>query len=356
MPTFCRHNRFIERCPICSATLPQALQGARRPPRAKSAGRAGRAGTDAAAGARAGGAGGAGEAARERRPRGAEHVRVRREERATQDGYSSPLLQGVRSSADALRLTEEIAFANGRLLALAADPPGLYGELRALAEHDLERATWGCFLTAYLSPLQYGDGEDPFAAIRVVFAAGAEHGGLPEAGELASLQELALGPRTSHERSRGQETLIAYLHWAERGGHAAAFRGDPAWTPERRFQRLFERLALPGLQRAARYELLLLLGRLALYELRADSLALASARANDSEDLTTQGAKRVFAIGDALLLERRAADLARAAQVPAEALELALANWAAGERATLGFPADALDEATFERVGAALGL
>ena len=345
MPTFCRHNRFIERCPICSATLPQALQGSGRPARSSSASRAG-AGPRKPPSARAASGGGS---------RAGAALRVRREERATQDGYSSPLLQGVRSSADALRLTEEIAFANGRLLALAADPPGLYGELRELAQQDIERATWACFLLAYLSPLQQDQGEDPFSSIRTVLAAGAQRG-LPDAGELASLDELALGPLTSHERSRGTETLVAYLQWVQRSGHAAVFSGDAAWTPERRFQRLFERLALPGFQRAGRYELLVLLGRLGLYELRADSLALASARAQGSDDLTTQGAKRVFAIGDPLLLERRAAALAQAADVPAEALELALANWAAGERATLGFPADALDEACFERVGAVLGL
>ena len=47
-------------------------------------------------------------------------------------------------------------------------------------------------------------------------------------------------------------------------------------------------------------------------------------------------AKRVFGIGDPLLLDRRAATLAEAASVPLEALDLALANWASPQRATLG--------------------
>jgi len=114
------------------------------------------------------------------------------------------------------------------------------------------------------------------------------------------------------------------------------------------------------LGRAPRYELLVLLGRLRLFELRADSLALALAAGargvGAEDDLTTQAAKRVFAIGDPLLLERRAAALAEEAQVPLEALDLALANWAAGERASLGFPPETLDQAALTRVQRALGL
>ncbi len=40
MPTFCRHNRFIERCPICSKTLPGRAPGASASPRAKTSARA----------------------------------------------------------------------------------------------------------------------------------------------------------------------------------------------------------------------------------------------------------------------------------------------------------------------------
>ena len=55
-------------------------------------------------------------------------MRVRREGRAEQDGYSSELIPGVHASADARRLVEEIAFSSARLRALAEKPPGLYGE------------------------------------------------------------------------------------------------------------------------------------------------------------------------------------------------------------------------------------
>ncbi len=132
---------------------------------------------------------------------------------------------------------------------------------------------------------------------------------------------------------------------------AAAFTGDSGWTGERRFERIFERLALPGFGRAGRYELLLVLGRLGLYELRPDALHLAGAGTTDE---TTLAAKRVFGIGDPLLLERRARALAEAMDVPLEALDLALANWSAGERATLGLP-DAADEGALLRATETLG-
>jgi hypothetical protein len=267
---------------------------------------------------------------------------------------------GLRASADALRLVEEIAFSSGRLLALATEPPGLYGEARALAGEDLERATWTCFLIVYMCPLE---GEDPFAGIRIALAA--------TPGALPDLDGIAVGPRTSHDPQRGSGTLMAYREWVARGGRASvaaqpgaetegsqaiAFTGDPAWSAQRRFERVFERLALPGFARSGRYELLVVLGRLGLYELQPDSLQLAGARGLSAEDLTTLGAKRVFGIGDPLLLERRAAALAQAVGVPVETLDLALANWISPQQATLGFPRETHDDGAFERAGDALAL
>jgi hypothetical protein len=204
-----------------------------------------------------------------------------------------------------------------------------------------------CFLIAYLSPLE----DDPFAGVRLALDRG-------RPGEPPDLDGVPLGPRTSHDPARGPETLIAYRHWVERSGgsEAEAFRGDPSWTPERRFERVFERLALPGFARMGRYDLLVTLGRLGLYDLRAGSLALAGARGLAAEDLTTVAAKRIFAIGDPLLLERRAGALAGATDVPIEALDLALANWGSTERATLGFPAGIGDDGALERTRDALGL
>jgi hypothetical protein len=335
MPTFCRHGRFVERCPICSKTLPGNSPAERATPaRARSR----KAASTGARGARRG-----------------RDLRVHRQERAVEDGYGSPLVPGLRASADAQRLAEEVAFSSGRLLALrgligeaaAQTPPGdLYAQTRALVATDLEQATWSCFLTAYLCPLE---GPEPFAGIRQALQ-------VPR-GELHDLSEIPLGPRTSHDRARGARTLDAYRQWtAQAGSQALAFGGDAGWSPQRRFERLLERSALPGFTRAARYELLMLLGALGAYELEADSLHFSAARAGGGEDPSTLAAKRVFAIGDMLLLDRRAGALAEALGVPVGSLELALSNWGAGERATLGFADDVSDEDALQRARDALGL
>ncbi|HTU77547.1 MAG TPA: hypothetical protein VMF09_02175 [Solirubrobacteraceae bacterium] len=355
MPTFCRHNRFIERCPICSKTLPGNAPASSGSTRAKPST------PQRSSGERA---------SRRRTGKHAEHVRVRHEARAVDDGYRCGLVAGLRASADAYRLAEAIAFSSGRLLALGARPPGMYGEARALAAEDLERATWICFLLAYLCPV---DGDDPFAGIRLALAELPDPFALPvhaPPGEVASLREIPLGPRTSHDPQRGADTLLAYRDWVERapatsaaaspthraGMQAIAFTGDPAWSPERRFERVFERLALPGFTRVGRYELLVLLARLGLYELRPDALHLAGGRGIAGEDATTLAAKRVFGIGDPLLLERRATALAQAASVPVETLDLALANWASPQPAALGFAPETGDADAFQRAGDALEL
>ena len=250
-------------------------------------------------------------------------VRVRRLERAADDGYRSGLVPGLRASADAERLAEEIAFASGRLERLAAAPPGLYAEVASGG--DVEERAWLAFLIAYLCPLE---GEAPFTAIDGARTSWAS-------GELAALDGVETGPRTAHDPARGSATLEAYRGWARRAGsQAQAFTGEASWTPERRFGRVFERLALPGLHRGARFDLLVTLGRLGVFELRAGALELGGS------DEVTVAAKRAFGIGDPLLLERRAAALADASGVPLEALDLGLFNWGRGERATMGLGHD----------------
>ena len=84
-------------------------------------------------------------------------------------------------------------------------------------------------------------------------------------------------------------------------------------------------LAVGGFGRPGRYELLVSLGRLGVVDARPSTLQL-------TDDATTFAAKRVFGIGDKMLLERRARELADAVEVPIEALDLGLFNWAAPER------------------------
>jgi hypothetical protein len=318
MPTFCRHNRLVQNCPICSkeqsielrpivtSSAPRTAQPRPTTPRPSRT----RSGSPAGSGGSSG------------------RLTVRRVARGADDGYHSPLVIGLKSSEDAARLAEEIAFADHRLKTLEHDPPGLYAEV-ADAGADIEERSWLAFLIAYLCPLQVeGSDEDPFAEIERVRTSWAS-------GEMPSLEGVRCGPRSAHEPARGTRTLEAYRTWAARAGsQAAAYAGDAAWPPERRFARAFERLALPGLHRDARFDLLVTLGRLGVYDMRAGSLALGGV--ND----VTVGAKRAFGIGDPLLLERRASDLARASGVPLEALDLGLDNWERGERATLGLGAD----------------
>ncbi len=328
MPTFCRHNRLIHNCPICSREQQLEL----RPVISSSAPRSTQARTETPSrvGRRPG-------AARSAAPGG---MRVRRLARGEDDGFHSPLVPGLKSSLDAERLAEELAFAATRLERLAADPPGLYAEVAA--DGDIEERTWLAFLIAYAGPL---DGEDPFASVAATRTAWA-------GGEDPDPSALQAGPRGAHDPARGTRTFAAYRAWAARaGGQAAAVTGDAAWTPERRFARAFERLALPGFHRDARFDLLVTLGRLGVYDLAAGSLALGG------DNRVTVGAKRALGIGDPLLLDRRAKDLAAAADLPLEALDLGLYNWERGERTTGGLPPDSPpDDGALERTRSALGL
>jgi hypothetical protein len=330
VPSFCRHNRLIQNCPICSKEQSVEL----RPIVTSSAPRAGQARSTTPSPARPRSGGGSSRS-------GGGGVTVRRLARGADDGYHSSLVLGLRSSTDAGRLAEELAFADHRLHRLEDDPPGLYREV-ADASVDLEERSWLAFLIAYICPLE---GEDPFAEIARVRTSWAS-------GELPDLDGLQCGPRTAHDPARGTQTLAAYRAWATRSGsQASAYGGEAIWSPERRFARAYERLALPGLHRDARFDLLVTLGRLGTYEVRGASLALGGA--ND----VTVGAKRALGIGDPLLLERRASELAQACGVPLEALDLGLHNWQRGERATLGMGTDSEpDPDTLDSVRAALGL
>ena len=163
-----------------------------------------------------------------------------------------------------------------------------------------------------------------------------------------------LGPRTTVDPAQPVRTIAAYRVWAQRhgGSQAAALSGDDNWSAERRFQRVFERLSLPGFPRAGRFELLVSLGRLGLVDVSPPDLQL-----GEATDQAVIAAKRVFGIGERFLMERRAADLAAEADVPLDAFDLALFNFGQPEnrRATMG-SAVSPDEALRDRVERALGV
>jgi hypothetical protein len=280
MPMFCRHNRLTVNCPICSRDLQAELKAKApaRPARTRTSG-----------------------GSRSASPRGGGVV-TRKLARAADDGYRNVLVPGLRATADAERLAAALAAAAARL-----EPPGPYPEVAA--EPDLEEATWLAFLLALAGP-QAPELQEAILEARPSWAAG-------EAPDLPG------------ERAR---TVGAYRAWVERAGtQQTAFRGEEAWTPERRFARVFERLALPGFGRAARFDLLTALGAAGHYDLRTGELQLTV-----GEDATTEAAKRILVSGDKLLLERRARDLAEACDVPLAALDRGLAVWGTpGEHADL---------------------
>jgi hypothetical protein len=272
---FCRHNRMTAKCPICSKEMEAELR-AKAPPRPPGIRRA-----PAAPRAR-----------RSSSPRTGGVV-TRRIARARDDGYRNPLVPGLRATADAERLAAALAIAAERI-----EPPGPYDAVAA--EPDREQATWLAFLLALAGP------DDPERQDAIVDAEPRfEDGDVP-----APLAEQA-------------RAVAAYRHWAERAGsQAAGFSGEPDWSPQRRFARVFERLALPGLGRAPRFELLATLGAAGLYELEPDLLHVSV-----GDDATTQAAKRALLSGDAMLLERRARELAAAAELPLAALDRGFAIW-----------------------------
>lgn len=331
MPTFCRHNRFVENCPICSDG--QQTPGLSRPAspaaRRATASRPGSARHSPTAPAKR----------PARRPRAG--LTVRRVARAADDGYAHELVPGLRASEDARRLAEELAFSAARLRELRDDPPGLYADVAEST--DKEEATWLAFLIAYFGPL---DADDPWAGIRAAARPWST-------GELPNLEDVVLGPRTAHDPKRGTATLTAYRAWAQRAGsQQAALAGESALTPQRRFDRAFERLALPGLARAGRYEFLVLASHLGVADVEAGALLL-----GETMDPTTLASKRVFGMGDAVILRQRSAALASELELPIGALDLGLVNWARpeGERITAGATVDG-DDAERDRLAGVLGV
>jgi len=177
-PSFCRHNRFVENCPICTPPAAKPPPAARRQPGSAPT-RSARAGT---------------------RPARSGAVRVRQLKQAADDGYRSELVTGIKATADAERLATELAFATARLAQLAADPPGMYADIVALADEDIEEALWLAFLAAWVCPRP--DDEDPFGNVRDAHVPWAS-------GELPRL-DVDRGLRGAVDATTGERTVLAY--------------------------------------------------------------------------------------------------------------------------------------------------
>ncbi len=316
MPTFCRHNHLLQNCTICAREQNFEARPVLSPAAPKSSEPRERTARPARERPE--------RAPRPREPRvqrsvggSGNAVRVKRLTRSAEDGFRSPLVPGLKSSADAERLAEEIAFASWRL---------------SLME-------------------QVAAGEPVIEAVPEVWREIAAPG---DAGARSAVtfRHVLDGARGLQPGDR-DSVLAGFEAWGARfGSFADGFQGDLAWTPQRRFERDFERLGgVHGLGRDIRYELLTLLGRLGVYELRPDRLFLSG------ENESTWAAKRALGIGDPLLLERRAANLAAACEAEIESLDLALYNWGSGVRIDDGLPADPLgDELVLDSARSAFGL
>ena len=212
--------------------------------------------------------------------------------RAADDGYRNQLVPGLRATADAERLGGALMIGAERL-----EPPGT-GRGDATEPDASRRAgSRSCWPRPGPRP--------PTCRTRWPRRA-ARRAGAPR--------------RAAGEPRPG---VASYQQWAARSGsQAAGFTGEADWSPQRRFARVFERLALPGLGRAPRFELLVALGAAGLYDVEPDQLQLGV-----EEDATTQAAKRILLSGDKMLLERRARDLATATDVPLAALDRGFALW-----------------------------
>ncbi len=119
VPSFCRHNRLIQNCPICSREQAIELRPVVSSSAPRSASRAERGQSRSTGGSRSR-AGGSGRRAASR------SVGWRA---AAMTAIARRSLPGLKSSQEAERLAEELAFAVTRLDRLAADPPGLYAEV-----------------------------------------------------------------------------------------------------------------------------------------------------------------------------------------------------------------------------------
>jgi hypothetical protein len=296
---FCRHNRLTSKCPICSRELEENLRKQAPPVRHVTVRKPGATATPRS---RAG-------ASTKSNPN---RLVTRKLARAADDGYRNSLVPGLKATADAERLAIALTVAAQRL-----EPPGPYPVLATIDDGD--DATWLAFLLALAPELEQvlTQAEPRWEDAQAVEA-------LPEA------------------KAR---TAAAYRAWVERAGSQQdAFMGDESWSPERRFDRVFERLALPGFNRAARYDLLTALGASGLYPLNAAAVHFVE------DDATTLAAKRALVSGDRMLLERRAKDLAEAADLPVAALDRGLATW--------GTPGEHVDltQDPLPGVAAALGL
>lgn len=311
VPTFCRHGRFEASCGICRQ---EKAKSEPAPVRPASKGTAARRPTSSQSTP----------TARTGRSR---TVVTGKLTRNADDGFRSDLLPGVRSSADAMVLAQELTLAEARLSSIASDDAGPWAAV-ASRSGDASAAFVTALVVAVASPDETAGSlvtaAAALAALEPLLADLDDSGTIAGASAVAEI--LDAGPRgpRAHDAAGAALAVPAQLAQRSAGSLGAGLHGDDSWSPERRFARLFDRLALKGLPRAVRFDVLVALGRSGALDVRADGLHLGN-------DQVTHAAKRLFAVADVPLLERRAAAIVDATDVSWDALELALWNIAGAD-------------------------
>ncbi len=310
VPTFCRHGRFEASCAICRQEKAKAEPQTTRPASKGTAARRPASSQPSASAA----------------PKRSRTVVTGKLTRNADDGFRSDLLPGIRSSADAMVLAQELTLAEARLSAIGTDDAGPWAVVGRAG--DSSQAFVAALVVAVASPDDAAGSlattAAALAALEPIVAELDDSGTLPGASAIAEIIDAGpRGPR-AHDASGAALAVPAQLAQRSAGSLAAGLQGEASWTPERRFARLLDRLALKGLPRAVRYDLLVALGRAGALPVRADGLHLGN-------DQVTDAAKRLFAVADVALLERRAAALVEVTEVAWDALELALWNIAGAD-------------------------
>lgn len=261
------------------------------------------------------------------RPRG---VVTGKLQRHADDGFSSELLPGLRSSAAARDLARELVLADARLSALPHAPGW---EVVAALAGEPAKAFVAALVVAVASP-DTTAGSQATAVQALGMLQGAADP-LDDVGAVAAASDVAAfldaGPRGPRAHDAGGAALAAPVALAQRYGGSleSALVGESSWTPQRRYARVLDRLSLKGLSRAVRIDIVTGMARCGALAADADALHLLT-------DQDTDAAKRLFAVADVGLLERRAAALVDATGIGFDALELALWNTAGADASGSG--------------------
>ena len=184
---------------------------------------------------------------------------------------------------------------------------------------DIEQRSWLAFLLAWLGPL---DGDDPFGAIaaaRTPWASG-------ERPTSTAWQPARARSRPAARRGRPRRTGPG----RPRRLAGRRVRRRAGWTPERRFARVYERLALPGLDRGRSFRPAGDARRAGVYEL-PPAPCTSAAPTGHARCQADPRDRRPAAAGAPL---GRAGECVRA---PLEALDLGFFNWERGARASAGY-------------------